>query len=164
VYDAADPSDHPLKSVLQRYKYNRDVSLALPLTRLFVERAPADAGSYDVIMPVPLHVQRLRWRGFNQALLLGRALGHATRVSVDAFSLQRVRSTRPQVDLSERERRENVARAFRVVDTEAVRRRRVLLVDDVLTTGATAAECSRVLLRAGADCVGVLVLARAVLH
>lgn len=164
IYDAADTSDHPLKSVLQQYKYQRDVWLAQPLGALLVERAPFAVSSYDVIMPVPLHMQRLRWRGFNQAQFLARPLAGAARVPLDPYSLQRIRPTRPQVELDEKERRHNVAGAFRVARPAHVAGRRILLVDDVYTTGATVNECSRVLQRAGAKDVDVLVLARAVLH
>ena len=164
LYDAGDTVQHPLKSVLQRYKYNRDVGLARPLGRLLSERCPVVVGAYDVIMPVPLHVSRLRWRGFNQAQLLARPLARQAGVPMDALSLERIRHTRPQVELTEAERRRNVAHAFRVTRPECVHRRRILLVDDVYTTGATVDECSRELKRAGAASVDVLVLARAVLH
>ena len=164
IYDAAERSGHPLKAVLQQYKYNRDVWLAGPLGALLLERAPLGIDGYDVMMPVPLHLQRLRWRGFNQAQLLARPLARAAGVPLDPYSLQRVRPTRPQVELDEKERRRNVAGAFRVSRPKAVAGHRILLVDDVYTTGATVDECSRVLLRAGARSVDVLALARAVLH
>jgi ComF family protein len=150
--------------VLQQYKYQRDVWLARPLGALVAARAPFDPDDYDVIMPVPLHVQRLRWRGFNQAQLLARPLARAVRLPLDPHALHRVRPTRPQVDLDETQRRHNVAGAFRVARTDRVAGRRILLVDDVFTTGATVNECSRVLLRAHAKQVDVLVLARAVLR
>ena len=164
VYDAADDVAHPLKAVLQRYKYSRDVSLAPALAQLIFERNPLPVTAYDVIMPVPLHLARLRWRGFNQAQYLAHHLARAGRVPMDALSLERARPTRPQVQLNESERRRNVAGAFRVARPQAVARRRILLIDDVYTTGATADECSRVLRRAGALSIDVLVLARAVMH
>jgi len=163
IYAAADSSAHPLKTVLQQYKYNRNVWLAAPLGALLLERTPLAVDRYDIVLPVPLHVQRLRWRGFNQAQLLARPLADAVGVPLDPYALERVRPTRPQVELDEKERRQNVAGAFRVVQPQAVAGRRVLLVDDVYTTGATVDECSRVLLRAGARSVDVLALARAVL-
>jgi len=162
LYDASDTVQHPLKSVLQRYKYNRDVALARPLGQLLSERCPLVVGAYDVIMPVPLHVSRLRWRGFNQAQLLARPLARRAGVPMDALSLERIRHTRPQVELTEAERRRNVAHAFRVTRPECVHRRKILLVDDVYTTGATVDECSRELKRVGAASVDVLALARAV--
>lgn len=163
IYDASEPADQPLKSVLQRYKYSRDVGLAAPLARLLQQRSPVDVANYDVLMPVPLHLSRLRWRGFNQALLLARRIGRHHGVRVDAFSLERSRATQPQVELDENDRRRNVARAFRVTRPAKIRDRRILLVDDVYTTGSTVNECSRELLGAGARSVDVLVLARAVI-
>ncbi len=164
IYDAAQTAADPLKSVLQRYKYSREVRLAGPLGRLLIERCPLAISAYDILMPVPLHVTRLRWRGFNQAQFLAHQLARANRLPIDALSLQRIRPTRPQVDLNETERRHNVARAFRVVRAQRVRHQRILLIDDVYTTGATVDECSRVLRQAGAARVDILVLARAVLH
>jgi len=164
IYDAAQTAHDPVKSVLQRYKYNRAVGLARPLGQLLIERCPLPLAAYDVMVPVPLHLSRLRWRGFNQAYLLAGMLGRAAGVGVDPFSLQRIRSTLPQVELTEAERRRNVARAFRVVRPERLRSQRILLVDDVYTTGATVAECTRALCAAGARSVDVLVLARAVLR
>jgi ComF family protein len=165
IYDARDTVNasaggDPLKSVLQRYKYNRDIGLAPLLGALLAQRAPLLAAEYDVIIPVPLHVSRLRWRGFNQAQLLAHPF--AATGAIDPYSLARVRPTRPQVDLHESERRHNVAGAFRVVRPERIDGQRILLVDDVYTTGATVDECSHALRRAGADSVDVLVLARAV--
>ena len=172
IYDARDTGTSnaatnnagadPLKAVLQRYKYNRDVGLAPALGALLAHRAPLSAAAYDVIIPVPLHISRLRWRGFNQAQLL--AVHFAGPCTIDPHSLARVRPTRPQVDLHESERRRNVAGAFRVTRPARIDGRRILLVDDVFTTGATVDECSDALLRAGAHSVDVLVLARAVQH
>jgi len=164
IYDGSDAVVHPLKSVLQRYKYNRDVGLAKPLAQLVHERCPLRLADYDVLMPVPLHLTRLRWRGFNQAQLLLGTLAPASGRPVDAMSLQRLRPTRPQVELNEAERRRNVAGAFHVTTPEHVRGRRILLFDDVYTTGATVNDCSRALLRAGARSIDVLVLARAVVR
>jgi ComF family protein len=164
LYHAADSSSHPLKSVLQRYKYKPDVSLALPLGRLLAERCPLPIDTYTVIVPVPLHLTRLRWRGFNQSHFLARTLARLAGVRLDPFSLTRVRPTRPQVELHEADRRRNVRHAFQVTLPQRVRGQRVLLVDDVYTTGATVDECSRELMRGGAAGVDVLTLARAVLQ
>jgi ComF family protein len=116
----------------------------------------------DVIVPVPLHPERLRWRGYNQALLLARRVGKRLKRPVDGFSLTRTRNTQPQVELRESERRRNVTGAFAVVEGSRLQGKKILLVDDVYTSGATAGECARVLTESGAENVSVLTLARAV--
>jgi ComF family protein len=118
----------------------------------------------DVVLPVPLHRRRLFTRRYNQSALLAHALGRATGLPVLPDSLRRVRNTASQGRLSAAARRRNVAGAFRVATGAAERLggRRVLLVDDVLTTGATVEACARVLKRAGAAGVDVLTLARVV--
>jgi ComF family protein len=153
----------PLALALHRYKYGRDVTLASPMAQILADRCPLPS-RHDVLVPVPLHVARLRWRGFNQALLLAKPLAKRRRLPIAPSVLQRNRPTAPQVGLNEGDRRRNLTGAFSVTDSRAVRGRNVLLVDDVLTTGATAEECARSLRRAGARRVDVLVLARVALH
>jgi ComF family protein len=114
----------------------------------------------DMVMPVPLHTKRLRMRGFNQALLL--AVGAAERFNIPLVydNLVRVRYTRPQVELSGLERTANVQGAFQLARPDAVEDKRILLVDDVYTTGSTMNECAKVLKDTGAAAVIVLTLAR----
>ena len=164
TYLAIDSEPSPLARTIQRYKYGPDASLAPALSTLLLRLAPPLPRSYDFMVPVPLHISRLRWRGFNQAHWLARSLAHQQQISIDPFVLERTRATAPQVQLDMASRRRNVTGAFRVTDTRRVHDRSVLLIDDVYTTGATANECSRTLRRAGAAAVDVLVLARAVTH
>lgn len=152
----------PVATVLHQLKYQRRLAAARPLRRLVAERAPAWVAGCELLVPVPLHRDRLRWRGFNQSLVLARDLARAKCIPVAPQALVRVRPTRPQVGLDPRLRTANVAGAFQVVDAAGVRDRRVLLVDDVMTTGATVQACALALRRAGARRVDVLVLARAV--
>jgi ComF family protein len=156
-----DADTGALARVLHDFKYRRDVTLAPVLADLLIRRCPL-AVTHDLIVPVPLHRDRLRWRGFNQSLLLARRLGARFTVPVDPFTLVRTRPTPPQVGLDEADRRRNVAGAFAVARTAAVAGHNALLVDDVYTTGATVEECARILKRAGARHVDVLVLARVV--
>jgi competence protein ComFC len=113
-------------------------------------------GRFDAVVPVPLHRSRLRRRGFNQAALLARGLARRINTPV-SDTLQVVRSTRDQVDLSAAERRENVAGAF---SARSRARGRLLVVDDVFTTGATTTACAAALLRAGAAEVHAVTLCR----
>src|SRR5262249_22206839 len=109
----------------------------------------------------PLHPGRERARGFNQALLLARRVGGAWTVPVCADALKRTLATRPQTELSAEARRANVRGAFALRRPERVNGRHVILVDDVMTTGATLTACARCLRAGGASTVGVLTVARA---
>lgn len=155
IYDTTSP----LAALIRRFKYDRDVGLAPILASLLLRHLPA-LYPFDLILPVPLHRERLGWRGFNQAVLLGRRLSRHTRKPLLLRSLVRQRATRPQVELGEADRLHNVRDAFAVSDPDLVDRRRILLIDDVFTTGATVDECARTLRRAGAIQVDVLTLAR----
>jgi ComF family protein len=118
----------------------------------------------DALVPVPLHWRRLWARRFNQSALLAKAISEAARVPVAENALQRVKATPQQVGLSQTDRASNVQRAFHVPpDGKAqVKGRRLVLIDDVLTSGATADACARTLLRAGASNVDLIVFARVV--
>jgi ComF family protein len=117
--------------------------------------------SADMIVPVPLHLKRLRQRGFNQAVLLGGILAREWRLPFFRGNLRRIRWTEPQVTLSAAERVANVRGAFSVSDPAILRDKRIILVDDVFTTGSTVAECTGVLLKADAAAVCVVTIARA---
>ena len=151
-----------MRQVLQQFKYGRKVSLGKPLGALMA-RAGRDefrGVSLDGIIPVPLHRRRLRWRGFNQSVILGREVARLWGVPMDPFVLLRIKETVPQTELPEDERRRNVRAAFAVNPMKPVVGKSLLLVDDVYTSGATVNECSRTLLAAGAKKVYVLTLAR----
>jgi len=118
--------------------------------------------SYDAIVAVPLHIARLRERGFNQSQLLAEGLGESIFLDVDKYILERVRPTGSQAGMSSKERQANVRGAFCLRRGVDVAGKRILLIDDVYTTGATVKECSRVLKKGGASVVNVLTLARVV--
>ncbi len=161
-----------LAEAIRNLKWHHMPELAPPLGELLfrsLRRAPPEFAAVDLIVPVPLHRRRLRAREFNQAAELAAALLEAARarhaplaqVSLDARALERTRDTPPQTGLDALQRRRNVHDAFRVRVPERVREKRVLLVDDVMTTGATADACAAALSRAGAARVLVLTLGRA---
>lgn len=155
-----DPdASHPLRQVIHRFKYGRQAPLGQPLGRLMAQ-VWFGASELDLIVPVPLHPRRLRWRGFNQAVLLGREISREWGIPLDPFVLIRGTDTQPQSTLSLKERGANVRGAFRVAPRRIVEGMRLLLVDDIYTSGATLNECARVLLRSGAREVRVLTLGR----
>ncbi len=139
---------------------NISVSLSTPssLGQILAASGAAElVSAADLLVPVPLHSRRLRWRGFNQAILLARTFSD---LPLGLDTLVRRRPTLPQVKLSPRERQTNVKGAFAVPDPAAIQDKSVLLVDDVYTTGATVKECARALRRAGVARVEVLTVAR----
>ena len=150
--------DLALRKAIHQFKFNQRVGLDRPLARL-LERTVADDWRPDLIVPIPLHRRRLRQRSYNQSLLLAKQIGKLRSLPVASGVLLKALDTLPQQGLSARQREKNLRSAFAVagrLDGE-----RILLVDDVMTTGATAAAASRVLLQHGAQEVQVAVLGRA---
>jgi ComF family protein len=156
--------DETARRLVHRLKYGDRVELARALGGMMARAGAELLLNADVIVPVPLHRSRLWWRRFNQAMALAGALSRTSGVPCDPFLLARVKRTRSQVGLTRTQRGDNLQGAFRVpADAKPhLANKRVLLVDDVVTTGATANACSRALLRAGAKTVDVLSFARVV--
>ena len=148
----------PLDRLETRFKFGADLAAGRVLAELW-RREPPPAGRPALIVPVPLHRGRLRRRGYNQALELARPLAAALGAPLRHDLLERVRGTSAQTELDRDARARNVRGAFRA--RGGVMPGHVVLLDDVMTTGATLAECARVLRRAGAGRVEVWALARA---
>lgn len=158
--------------VIHSFKYRGKIQLADPLGELLLTAFMFfwDIEGVDIILPVPLHTGRLRQRGFNQAYLLIRNWPrlaarrgsdlHTIRIERDL--LIRIRPTAPQTALGRDQRADNIKNAFDLSRQDAVHGKNIVLIDDVYTTGATANECGRLLLRRGARKVDVLTLARAI--
>lgn len=155
--------DGGCRDLIHAFKYRHRFHLRRPLALLTAGRLAAFAAETqaDLLTPVPLHPRRLRQRGFNQSLLLAELLEKAWQLPLQRQLLQRTRYTTSQTELSAEQRATNLRDAFAVSDPAAVTGKRVLLVDDVFTTGATLAECSRCLLQAGAVAVCCVTVARA---
>jgi len=150
--------------VIHRYKYGRERWFEPFLGGLLVAAAEPGvrAGQWDWLVPVPLHPVKEREREFNQAVCLAHWLGRATGVPVARGFLRRAHYTSTQTRLGRGRRRENVVGAFQVRETTPLTGRRLILIDDVLTTGATTSECARVLKECGAGEIGVWTVARGV--
>ena len=151
----------PVADAIQRFKYDGRSELGAVLGSVMVEHAERWAGKVDAVVPVPLHWRRRRARGYDQAALLARPLAKSLGVPALLRGLRRVRNTPSQVDLPHAERQRNIAGAFAPWRLRGVRR--VLLVDDVRTTGATLRAASEALKAGGVAEVQPLVLAARVL-
>ena len=161
---AAVRYDDIARTLVHALKYGDRLDLAPTLGRWMMQAGSALLAEADALVPVPLHWRRLWWRRFNQSAALAAVVAAQTKLPVAHAALARVKATRQQVGLTKSERADNVQGAFRV-RSEAradVKDRRLVLVDDVLTSGATVDACARALLRAGAAAVDVLVFARVV--
>lgn len=141
-----------MKKLIHDFKYKHEFWLknffafyALPLKKFFVD--------VDAVMPVPLHVKQLKRRGYNQSLYLAKFWARVLDKPVDGFSLSRVKETASQTGLHKSERKKNLAQAFSVGDDSLVSGKKILLADDVHTTGATLSEAARVLRASGATSV-----------
>lgn len=152
---------YPLDGLITRFKFHHDLAAGVLLADLMTEAFAGDLHARpDLIVPVPLHVQRLRERGYNQSLELAKRLAPALGLRLDAAALGRQRATAAQSELAAADRHRNVRDAF-VADAARVHDRDIALIDDVATTAATASECARALKAAGARNVSVWVVARA---
>ena len=152
--------DGPSRRLVHRLKYGDRHEVATLMGRLMVQAGRELFDGAPVLLPMPLHRGRLWRRQFNQAALLAEVVGRETGLAVDPFLLERIKATRSQVGMSRARRASNVQGAFRVPASAQPKGRTVLLIDDVLTTGATANAAARVLLRAGAGAVDLVVFAR----
>ncbi len=153
-----------LLEAIHRYKYQRALWFEPFLAELLISRAKPElaGGKWDAIVPIPLHTTKQRDREFNQAERLADRLSAATAIPLDKQSLRRVLPTRTQTTLSRPERVANVRNAFAMRPGKSLNGERIVLVDDVFTTGATTSACARVLLAAGAAEVCVWTLARGI--
>ena len=151
--------DGTLRKLIQTFKYGNVPVLAQPLAVMLGLAIPRER-RFDVIVAMPMHWKRRWQRGFNQAALLADVVGKRLGVPV-SNAVRRRKATPPQAGLTGAQRRTNMSGAFEVRNAAAIQGKRVLLIDDVFTTGATAGACARVLKRAGAAQVAVATIARA---
>ena len=153
------PYQTPLKEAITLFKYQGKLALAQPLTQAMIPALPA-LPPLDGIIPVPLHPRRLREREYNQAHLLAHRLGQELGIPLILASLLRIRPTPPQTSLPKKARLTNLRKAFSVTSPALIKGQRILLVDDVFTTGTTLHECAKTLRQAGSGPVYGLTLAR----
>lgn len=154
--------EDPLKALIIQFKYYQKTyyrQFFAYLMKNFLEIYRLDIMQFDIIVPIPLHPSRLRERGYNQAQLLAQPIADFYNISLLSKFFLRARPTEHQTSLGEKERWTNIHRAFRITDSRRFKNKNILIIDDLLTTGATASEAARTLKSAGAKTVGVLTLA-----
>lgn len=164
VYDMARYGlyyENLVRVAITRFKFNASLYSSRPLADLLIETFNMHYinENFDVILPVPVHTRRLMARGFNQVTILSQKLATATGIPLDRTSLVKTKNTEPQVRLSRAKRLLNLTNAFQMNNKKTIVKKRVLVVDDVSTTGATINEVSKVVRKAGANYVGVIILA-----
>lgn len=154
------------RRLITRLKFGDDTALAKTVGRWMATVARREAMPAELVLPVPLHARRLWRRGYNQSLLLADVIAKTLSLPVEPYVLTRLRATPPQTRLTRKQRLKNVQGAFAVreQDTATIAGKRVLLIDDVFTTGATIEACATTLLKAGAGEVHVLTFGRVCLE
>jgi len=159
-----------IKNLIQRFKYEPFIKelakdLAALITdhfQLFDNPPPFLVKNWEfILIPVPLEKRKLKWRGFNQAEEIGKEISKFLNIEMANDVLIKTKETLPQVELSEKERRENVKNTFLCQNPEKIQKRKILLIDDVYTTGSTMEECAKVLKKARTKEVIGIVIARA---
>jgi ComF family protein len=166
LYFPLDYGNFLSKKLIQNFKYpplirelKRELALAIISHFLLLDTKPVF--SDFVLIPIPLAKKKLKWRGFNQAEEIGRELAEFLKIPLISDCLVKIKENKSQVELSEKERNENVKGVFFVKNKEKIVRKKILLVDDVFTTGATMEEAARVLKEAGAKKIVGIVIAKA---
>lgn len=151
-----------LRELIIGFKYEGKLSYGELLLDIIKTNFPNDLDEFDSVVPVPLYIDKLRHREYNQSVILATGIAKYKGVDCDLFGLKRTRDTIPQIEIrDEGERRRNVKGAFSVAANNSYNEKSVLLIDDVFTTGSTSDECSKMLLKSGAYKVQVLTLTRA---
>jgi len=156
--------DSPIQNALHTLKYRRNiVGFGDVLALQMLEFVRSLHWRLDLLIPVPLSRKRLKERGYNQVGLVARPLAYEMGLTYAPAALQKIRETRSQVGLTISQRSENVSNAYQASPSE-VKRKAILLMDDVATTGSTISACAAALLAAGAEEIHVLTIARALSH
>ncbi len=148
------------RDLVQAVKYRHQGVILRQLLNKYPCDPVSDLGEADLIIPVPLHSSRLRQRGYNQSLIISRIVFNSRKTRIDPYTLVRKRRTMSQTGMNGIERRRNLKGAFMVKKTEKIAGKKIILVDDVFTTGTTVNECARALYKGGAAMVNVFTLAR----
>ncbi len=156
--------DNTLQTVIHLFKFEKRKTLAVSLAKLVLNHFPIDIhiAEYDYILPIPIHKKRLQERGFNQAILIANQISKEYGINVSTDTLIKQKNTSPQSSLNRQERQTNIIGAFELQQNAVVTGKRILVLDDVYTTGATVREAVKVLWYADPAEVDVITLARTI--
>lgn len=158
----------PICELIQNFKFHKDLAAGKFLSQFLIKYLNKNLLELpDLIISVPLHIKKLRARGFNQSILIAKWLGKNLQIPVNNKMIRRHKFTQAQINLSRKERLKNLKNAFELINPDQFKKlglKHVAVVDDVVTTGATVHEISKILKRAGVEKVEVWCLARAVLE
>jgi ComF family protein len=145
--------DKELQHIIHALKYDKKFLIGKYLGENLGKYFTSQFQSWNInlIIPIPLHHLKKAERGFNQSFYIAKGISKATKIPLSGRTVKRIRFTQSQTTMTLKEREENIEGAFKVRKTENVKRKNILLIDDVMTTGATISGCGRVLLKAGAN-------------
>jgi ComF family protein len=165
LYFVIDYQNPLIKNLIQYFKYQPFVKelgkilSSLIITHFQLLEKPPNFSDF-ILIPLPLDKKKLRWRGFNQAEEIGKELAKFLKIPLVTHCLTKIKETTPQVELSDEKRKENIRGAFFVKNGELIKSKKILLIDDVYTTGSTMEEAARVLKKTGAKEIIGIVIAR----
>lgn len=151
-----------VRETIIKYKFNEQSYLYKTFAEIILNnyKICSFLKKYDIIIPVPLYIDKFNKRGYNQTELIARVLARELRIKIDTKILKKVKNTAVQSTLKGKERVKNIKDAFEVTENQILKGKKVILFDDIYTTGSTANECARVLKKAGTETILVLTLAR----
>ena len=151
-----------VRSILLNYKFNDNAYLYKTFTNFLFknENFVENIKRYDIIVPVPLSKKRENERGYNQSLLIAKEISGTTKISIDKTCLKKPKNITAQSTLNKEKRLENTTGAYTINNSKKIQNKKVLIVDDIYTTGSTVNECSKLIKQAGATRVGVLTIAK----
>ena len=144
-------ADKTLQNIVHSLKYNKQFRIGTFLGEILAEGIILKNWMIDLILPVPIHHLKKAERGYNQSDFIVKGMSKGLKISYSARTVKRIRYTETQTNLKLQERAKNVENAFKVTNSKKIKNKNILLVDDVITTGATTLECAKVLMNAGAE-------------
>ncbi|MCI9087723.1 MAG: ComF family protein [Clostridia bacterium] len=152
----------PIRGKILQYKFEDKAYLANTIYEFFMnnEKLYGFLKKYDIMIPIPISSSRKRERGYNQSELLARKISKMANIHIETQALKKAKNNQPQSSLNKEQRRENVKNVYKVQNELKIQNKKILLFDDIYTTGSTANECARMLRAFGSQAVGILTIAR----